>query len=69
LIGRAVRLGYGQSVSVALTKALLEFIAERKLSAISWAEVTAVLESPPSSTDDGEADRCAGWVFVPLIGA
>jgi hypothetical protein len=56
VIGRALQLGYGQSASVETAGALLGFVAERKLSAVRWSEITALLESPPRSTKEGDGD-------------
>lgn len=56
VIGRAVQLGYGQSAFVEMGGALLGFVAERKLSAVRWSEVTALLESPSRSTNEGDGD-------------
>lgn len=56
VIGRAVQLGYGQSASVEMASALLEFVGERKLSSVRWSEITALLESPPHSTNEGDGD-------------
>lgn len=63
VIGRAVQPGYGQSDSAEMARALLAFVAERKLSAVRWSEVTALLESSPRSTNesDGDDDEEEDW--------
>jgi hypothetical protein len=56
VIDRAMQLGYGQSASVEMAGALLAFVAERRLSVVRWFEVTALLESSPRSTNEGDED-------------
>lgn len=63
VIGRAVQLGYGQSTSVEMGSALLGFVAARKLSAVRWSKIAALLESPPRSAneDDEDDDEEEDW--------
>lgn len=63
VIGRAVQLGYGQSASVEMASALLGLVAERKLSAVRWSDISALLESPPGSANEGlgDDDEAEDW--------
>ena len=56
VVGRAVQLGYGQGASLEMGRALLGFVAERKLSAVRWTEITGLMQSPPGSAHEGDRD-------------
>lgn len=65
LIGRAVQLGYGQQAAATVATSLAAFIAERQLSAVSWADLRAALlpAAPVDTRDelDDDDDDDEGW--------
>ena len=52
LIGRAVQLGYEQTLSVQLADALVEFAMSRQLSCVRWAHVREALAVVPHRVDE-----------------
>lgn len=56
LVGRAVQLGYPQSAAVTLAATLLTLIAERRLSAVTWADLRAALAPAPTVDDRDDFD-------------
>lgn len=64
MIGRAVQMGYPQSVAAIIATRLQSLIAEHRLAAISWADLQATLIPPPKvdDLDDlGDDDDDEGW--------
>lgn len=73
LIGRAVQLGYGQQAATTVATTLVAFIAERQLSAISWADLRAALLPATQDNDrdppDEDGDDDEGWDDEPPMAA
>lgn len=70
LIGRAVQLGYGQQAAATVAISLAAFIAERQLSAVSWADLrAALLPAAPVDTRDELDEHDEGWDDEPPTAA
>lgn len=67
LIGRAVQLGYEQSVATEIAGAMLAFIAKRQIAFVRWSELAGLLSPPPARAmvddelEDDEDDEAEDW--------